>query len=116
MKVTKVIDKEVYSYFFFSIEINNCYEKNNFNLKETIYGPDDDKYDIKVNNNHFGNSFTYLDPLRKVIGTRTHNKIMIKIYSNSSYYITVHDPRYFLNTDSPLIFPIVYKMYKVGTK
>ena len=43
--------------------MNNCYEKNNFNLKETIYGPDDNRYDIKIkiNNNHFGNSFTYLN-------------------------------------------------------
>ena len=114
VKVKKVIDiKEVYSYFSFSIEISKCYEENNYKLKETIDGIDDNRYDIKVDNNHFGNSFTYLNPLSEVNGTETHRKIMIRIYSNSSYYITVHDPRYFLNTDSPLIFPIVYKMFKV---
>ena len=89
MKVAKVIDKEVYSYFFFSIEINNCYEKNNFNLKESIYGHDDNRYDIKVNNNHFGNSFTYLDPRREINGTKSLKKIMIRIYSNCQARVQV---------------------------
>ena len=66
----------------------------------------------KVYNYSLGQVQTYRYPnLLKAVNWEDGTAFML--YPNASFYIWVHDPNYFILTGRPLVFPGIFKKYKV---
>ena len=53
------------------------------------------------------------NPDQKLIGENAKRKMFFEIHPNMSIYLFIHDPKFFISTDHPLVFPGYFKKFEV---
>ena len=106
--------KYTISKFLFK-DVINVYEENTFNLNETIHGAYYKNVNILDNNTEvlryiFGKGYMFRSP-RNLLAVHELDGITFKLKPNASYSLAVHDPKYFILTGRPLVFPGIFRRY-----
>ena len=106
--------KYTISKFLFK-DVINVYEENTFNLNETIHGAYYKNVNILDNNTEvlryiFGKGYMFWSP-RNLLAVHELDGITFKLNPNASYSLAVHDPKYFILTGRPLVFPGIFRRY-----
>ena len=106
-------------------DFSTCFEDNSFDLNETIFDAFQDtinRKDISMNSSFWkvikgsvlaGQCHTYLHP--KLLGAdQTKDGLDFALKPNEPYLIFIHDPKFYLFASNPMIFPSIWKEFKVS--
>ena len=64
----------------------------------------------KFLDNIFGKGYMFRSP-RNLLAVHELDGITFKLKPNASYSLAVHDPKYFILTGRPLVFPGIFRHY-----
>ena len=104
------------------LDFNDCFNRNTFNLQETIFhayfGGKDDLLKNETNwivnkaNIHMGQCNTFQNPV--LVKTEGDDNTKFALNPNISYDIILHDPKFYALLGNPMLFPRIWKHFKAN--